>query len=133
MLLFQGLESWGLLVLRVFLGAIFIYHGLPKLSMPASMAKGMGKSTGFVAVLGFFEFVAGLALILGFYVEIAAIVTSIVMLGALYHKMFKWKTPFFAMDKTGWEFDFALLGMAVAVLFLGSGSISLDSLFGLFP
>ena len=43
MLLFEGLESYGLLVLRVFLGIIFIYHGIPKLKMPEAMAKGMGK------------------------------------------------------------------------------------------
>ena len=133
MLIFQGFESWGLLVLRVFLGMIFIYHGLPKLMMPGKMAKGMGWSSASVAVLGLFEFLASLALILGFYAEIGAIVIGLVMLGALWHKMFKWNVSFFAMDKTGWEFDFMLLGASIAVLLLGAGGISLDSFFGLWP
>ncbi len=133
MLVFNGLDSWGLLVLRVFLGIIFIYHGLPKLSMPASMAKGMGWSSGSVVLLGLVELLSGLALILGFYAEIGALLVGIVMLGALFHKMFKWNIPFSAMEKTGWEFDFILLGAAIAVLFLGAGSISLDAVIGLWP
>jgi len=133
MLLFEGLDSWGLLVLRVFLGVIFVYHGMPKLMMSEKMAKGMGWSNGSVVLLGLVELLSGLALILGFYAEIGALLVGIIMLGALWHKMFKWNIPFFAMDKTGWEFDFILLGAAVAILFLGAGAISLDALFGLWP
>ncbi len=130
MLLFEGLESYGLLVLRVFLGIIFIYHGIPKLKMPEAMAKGMGKSTGFVVLLGLAELLAGLALALGFYAEIGALITGLIMLGALYYKIFAWKVSFFAMDKMGWEFDLMLLGASVAVLLLGAGNISLSSLLG---
>ena len=133
MLLFEGLESYGLLVLRVFLGIVFLYHGFPKLMMPGKMASGMGWSSGSVILLGLVEFLSSLALILGFYAEIGALLLGIVMLGALWHKMFKWNVSFFAMDKTGWEFDFILLGASIAVLFLGAGAISLDALFGLWP
>ena len=133
MLLFEGLDLWGLLVLRVFLGIVFVYHGMPKLMMSEKMAKGMGWSNGSVVLLGLVELLSGLALILGFYAEIGALLVGIIMLGALWHKMFKWNIPFFAMDKTGWEFDFILLGAAVAILFLGAGAISLDALFGLWP
>ena len=133
MLLFNDLGSWGLLGLRVFLGVIFVYHAMPKLMMSGKMAKGMGWSSGSVVLLGLVELLSGLALVLGFYAEIGALLVGIIMLGALFHKMFKWNVPFFAMDKTGWEFDFILLGAAVAVLFLGAGAISLDALFGLWP
>ena len=127
---FEGLESYGLLVLRIFLGVIFIYHGWPKMKTPSGMAKGMGWSSGIVIFLGLVEFLAGLALILGFYAEIGALITGLIMLGALYHKMFKWKISFFAMDKTGWEFDFILLGASIVILFLGAGNISLAFLLG---
>ena len=133
MLLFEGLDLWGLLVLRVFLGIVFVYHGMPKLMMSGKMAKGMGWSSGSVVLLGLVELLSGLALVLGLYAEIGALLVGIIMLGALWHKMFKWKVPFFAMDKTGWEFDFILLGAAVAILFLGAGAISLDAVFGLWP
>jgi len=133
MLLFEGLDLWGLLVLRVFLGIVFVYHGMPKLMMSGKMAKGMGWANGSVVLLGLVELLSGLALVLGLYAEIGALLVGIIMLGALWHKMFKWKVPFFAMDKTGWEFDFILLGAAVAILFLGAGAISLDAVFGLWP
>src|SRR3989344_3496808 len=124
MMLFEGFGNFGLLVLRVFLGIIFVYHGMPKMKMPGAMGKGMGWSSGSVFFLGLVEFLSGLALIFGFYTEIGALLVGLVMLGAIYHKMFKWKIPFSAMDKMGWEFDLILLGAAVAVLFLGAGAIS---------
>ena len=130
MLLANGLDSWGLLVLRVFLGAIFFYHSIPKLIASGKMAKGMGWSSSSVFLLGFVEFISSLALIFGFYAEIGALLVGLVMLGAIYYKVSKWKIPFSAMDKMGWEFDLILLGAAVAVLFLGAGAISLDFLFG---
>jgi len=133
MLLFKGFGDIGLLVLRVFLGTIFISHGMPKLTMSEKIARGMSMSNGFILFLGLIELFSGLALVLGFYTEIGALLIGIVMLGALWHKMFKWEIPFVAMDKTGWEFDFILLGAAIAILFLGAGRISLDALFGLWP
>ena len=133
MLLVEGLDSWGLLVLRVFLGIIFIYHGMPKLMMSGKMAKGMGWSNSSIVLLGLVELLSGLALVLGFYTEIASLLVAIVMLGALFHKMFKWNIPFSAMDKMGWEFDLILLGAAIALLFVGAGLYSLDYMLGIFP
>ena len=133
MLLFQGLESWGLLVLRVFLGIIFVYHGMPKLMMSGKMSKGMGWSSGSVFFLGLVELLSGIALILGFYAEIGALLVGLVMLGAIYHKIFVWHVPFSSMDKMGWEFDLILLGAAIALLFIGAGLYSLDYMLGIFP
>ena len=129
-LFLNGLENVGLLVLSVVLGAIFIYHSIPKLKAPASMAKGMGKSKGFVSLLGVVEFVSGLFLILGFLTQIGALLLVVVMLGALYHKLFKWNVPFAAHDKLGWEFDVILLAAAIALLLLGAGNVSIDTLLG---
>ena len=133
MLLTTGLESWGLFVLRVFLGLIFLYHSVPKLIASGKMAKGMGWSSSSVFLLGFIEFISSLALIFGFYAEIGALLVGLIMLGAIYYKGFKWKIPFSAMNKMGWEFDFILLGVAVSIIFLGAGEISLDFMFGLWP
>jgi len=133
MLLTTGLESWGLLVLRVFLGLIFLYHSVPKLIASGKMAKGMGWSSSSVFLLGFIEFISSLALIFGFYAEIGALLVGLIMLGAIYYKCFKWKIPFSAMNKMGWEFDFILLGAAVSIILLGAGEISLDFMFGLWP
>ena len=130
LLFLNGLQDLGLLVLRIALAAIFLYHSIPKLKMPSQMAKGMGKSTGFVIVLGLTEFISGLALIIGFLTQIGAILLGIVMLGALYHKLTIWKVPFAAMDKLGWEFDLILLAAAITLTLLGAGAISIDALLG---
>jgi len=41
------------------------------------------------------------------------------------------KRSFTSQQTTGWEFDFALLAQALALLFAGAGSIALDRIFGL--
>jgi len=133
MLFFNGLEQWGLLTLRISLGVIFAYHAIPKLKMPGAMAKGIGWLSGFVIILGLVEFFSSLAVILGVYTEVGAFFLGVVMLGALYYKIFKWKIPFYVMDKTGWEFDLILLGAAIALLFIGAGLYSLDYMLGIFP
>jgi len=130
---FDNLQSLGLLVLRLVLGIIFLYHGIPKLKNAAMMAQGMGKPKGFIFTLGLVEILSSIAIILGLLTEIGAIFLTVVMLGALYYKIFKWKIPFAAMDKLGWEFDLILLGAALALLFIGAGNISLDAMFGIWP
>ncbi|GIU68163.1 MAG: hypothetical protein KatS3mg001_013 [Candidatus Pacearchaeota archaeon] len=120
-----------LFVLRLFVGAIFLFHGLPKFKMTAEMAAGMKKSKTFVVLLGFVEMIAGLALILGFYTKIAAVLLGLVMIGALYHKISKWKVPFSTMNGTGWEFDLVLLGSNLVLVAIGGGAISLDALLGI--
>lgn len=115
----------GLLILRLAIAAIFIYHALPKLINPKGMAQGMGMPSGFVAGLGTVEFVSSLGMIFGIYAQLAALLLGIVMIGAIYFKTQKWSVPFFAMDKTGWEFDFILLAVNIAVLLTGGGSIGL--------
>jgi putative oxidoreductase len=72
-------------------------------------------------------------LILGLYAEIGALLVGLVMLGAIYHKIFVWHIPFSSMDKMGWEFDLILLGSAITILLLGAGAISLDSILNIWP
>lgn len=115
----------GLLVLRLAIAAIFIYHALPKLKNSQAMASGIGMAPGMVMGLGVVEFVSSLGMIFGIYVQLAAILLGIVMIGAIYFKTQKWKVPFFAMDKTGWEFDLILLAANIAILLTGGGSIGL--------
>jgi putative oxidoreductase len=128
-MLFEGFESYGLLVLRIFLGMIFIFHSIPKLKMPKAMAKGMGWSFGFVVLLGLIEFISALAVIFGFYADIGALLLVLIMLGALYYKIFVWKVPFIGEKTTGWEFDLILLGAAITVLLIGAGTFSISNIF----
>ena len=98
-----------LFLLRLAVGVIFIYHAIPKLKNPGAMASGMGWRPGQVLGLGIIEFMSSLSLIGGVAVKLSALLLSIVMVGAIYHKVNKWKISFSASNSTGWEFDLALL------------------------
>ena len=135
MVLIDGFQDWGLLALRVAIGAIFVYHGMPKLKseMAKKMAPGIGIPVGLFTLIGLGEVVAGLAAILGVYTQIAGLFIGLVMIGALYLKVTKWKVPFSSMKGPGWEFDLILLGAAIALFLVGSGAISVDAAIGLWP
>lgn len=111
---FFGLGSW---VLRIGLAAVFIYHGLPKLKMPSMVASIYGAPS-FVGWLhGLLEVLGGLALLLGIFDRVAALVLAIIMLGALCFHLFKWKTPFAKKGiGPGWEFELILLGGLLTLL-----------------
>lgn len=122
--LFQYADM-GMFLLRVAVGVIFIVHAVPKLKNPKAMAAGMGKPNmaWFPALLGTVELLSALGLIFGVYIQLAALLLLLVMLGALYFKMFKWKVPFFASDKNGWEFDFLLFISNLLILVSGGGTV----------
>lgn len=115
----------GLFILRLVVAIIFLYHGLPKLMKAGMMGQMMGVSGGKVFMLGAVEVFSSAGLILGIYVRLAAILLSVVMVGAIGMKIMKWKVPFAAMDKTGWEFDLILLAANVAILLSGGGAIGI--------
>ena len=106
----------GLMVLRLAVAVIFIYHALPKIKNAKSIAQMIGFPTGAVLTLGAVELLSSVGLVLGIYTQLSALLLGIVMIGAIYFKTMKWKVPFSAMDKTGWEFDLILLAANVAIL-----------------
>ncbi|MBI4992650.1 MAG: DoxX family protein [Candidatus Magasanikbacteria bacterium] len=112
----------GLFILRLAVAIIFIYHSLPKLKNTKSMAQMMGAPAGVVLALGAIEFLSAIGLALGVYTQFAALLLAIIMVGAMGMKIMKWKVPFAAMDKNGWEFDLILFAASVVIM-LGGGSI----------
>jgi putative oxidoreductase len=128
------LSDAGLLALRIALGAIFLAHGTQKWAMwkmqpSAQMPANMLTTIKFLSIV---EPLGGLAVLVGFLTQFAAVGLGIVMIGAIGVKVRMMKEPFTAPGKTGWEFDFMILAGAIALLFFGAGSISLDRvLFGI--
>jgi putative oxidoreductase len=128
-------QGWGIAVLRVVVGIVFLVHGGQKLFV-----------WGFSTVAGFFgqvgiplpllaaivvtlvEFLGGLALVAGLFTRWAAIPLAINMLGAMLTVHLK--AGFFLPD--GYEFVLTLLAANVALVLLGSGEASVDKLFGKF-
>lgn len=115
----------GLLLLRITIAIIFIYHGLPKLSKTKAMSAMMGMPAPMIFMLGMVEILASLGIALGVFTQVSALLLAIVMVGAIGMKSMKWGVPFAAMDKTGWEFDLILLFASIAILLGGGGSIGI--------
>ena len=105
----------GLFLLRLAVGVIFIYHSTPKLRDAKSMAPGFGWMPGQVLALGVVEFIGSIGLIGGLAVKFSAFLLSIIMLGAIYHKIKKWHVPFMSHNSTGWEFDFVILSALLTI------------------
>jgi len=140
---FTSAGDWGLLILRLTLGIIFITHGWPKLN-PNSPTKGTAGFGGFLKKMGvplpmFFAWVVALLetvgavlLILGLGTRILGVGFAIIALVAtLLAKIRFMKVGFIAQQATGWEFDFSLMGSSLALVFLGAGTLALDPLVGL--
>lgn len=114
------------LVLRLVSGAIFIAHGYPKLFKDFAGTVGWFDSVGikpakfWVLVVGVVEFFGGIALIVGFATQLAALFIAINMIGAIV--LVKRKMGLV----NGYEFDLALLAMAVSLMFLGAGFYAID-------
>ena len=105
----------GTQALEIVLGVIFVVHGWGKLMNPAAIGKALGRSKQVGLLFGVTEILAGVMIATGMGTFTATIIISVIMLGAIYHKIFKWKTPF-TTSTTGWEFDLLILAGALALL-----------------
>ena len=128
--MFQQLKKYSdfsLLFLRLVVGVIFIVHGLQKISI-WKMVSNKEMSVEVILlmkILSIIEPLAGLVLILGIYVDIAALILAIIMVGAIAMKIFVFKVGFTALNATGWEFDLVLLASNLVLLFGGGGKLIL--------
>src|ERR1700722_16505879 len=123
----EKLKPLALLLLRVGLGIIFVYHGYPKLfthtrETRQGMAH-MGFPAYFAYVAGVFEFFGGLLLIAGLFTRIAGLLLAAEMAVALVKVHGLFSTPL-AVEK--YEFPLVLAVGAFACAALGAGMISLD-------
>ena len=113
------------LLLRIVLGIIFVYHGQAKVRKAGAMAEGFGWPKNLITLLGLAEIASGLGVAFGILLSWAALGMIVIMLGAMYYKIFKWKTPFWSMSSTGWEFDLLILVAALLILAHGPMEFSL--------
>jgi putative oxidoreductase len=125
-------SEWGLLALRIAVGAVFIVHGWPKITGARGMAAAMGGGEAKPAMVGVFtvqgvvELGGGVLLILGVLTQLVALAFGIIMIGAIALKVTQWKTGFMAQQTTGWEFDLVLLASSILLFLTGPGSIAID-------
>jgi uncharacterized membrane protein YphA (DoxX/SURF4 family) len=107
--------GWGTKALEVAIGLVFLVHGWKKITNPLPAGKLFGKGKQVGLIFGIAEVLAGVMVATGMGTFTATIVISVIMLGAIYHKVVKWKVPF-TTDTAGWEFDLILLAGALTLL-----------------
>lgn len=123
-------QGWGITILRVIVGIVFLAHGWQKL-----FVMGFGGVAGFMGQLGIpapmlaavvvtaVEFLGGLALLFGLFTRWAAVPLAINMLVAILTVHLK--AGFFLPN--GFEFALTLLGANLALALLGAGVASVDT------
>jgi putative oxidoreductase len=120
------------LFLRVWVGVNFVAHGYPKLGKGRQQTLQWTKSLGVPAFATYLaiilEFFGGLSLIIGFIVPIVGFFIALEMTGAMLLKKTKMKAPY--MGQNSYEIDITYLMLAIALIVLGAGVISVDFFLG---
>ncbi len=125
-------KSLGLLILRVFIGVIFLIHGVQKFQNAEAMVAfftQIGLNGFWMYTVATVETLGGVALILGVFTRFASILLSVISICAII--FFKWKLvnpaePMVWLSRfAAAELDLALLGANLAMIFTGSGKLAL--------
>jgi putative oxidoreductase len=118
-----------LLVLRLALAAVLLYHGLPKLMNFGATVAGFQSMnvpaptlTAAFAILS--EVIGGILILLGIAVDLAGVLVIIDMLGAIF--TVHWANGF-DFTKGGWEHPFTVLVMALTLALAGPGDYSVGA------
>jgi putative oxidoreductase len=128
------LSDVALLLLRIGIGTVFLVHGtakrrLWKMQPSAQMPLGFLRT---LRLLSIAEPAGGLAVLVGFLTQPAALGLALVMLGALRFLITKAHRKFTTETGAGWEFELMLLLGALVLLAMGAGRFALDRvLFGI--
>lgn len=120
------LQPIALLVLRISLGIIFVFHGYPKLvhSNPAMQQFFIEHNLPgyFVALAGILETFGGLLFFVGLFTRPVALLLAVEMVVAIW----KVKAVHGALVVKDYEFEMILCTACLAVAAVGAGLLSLD-------
>lgn len=130
----NGGLDFGLFLLRLTLGAVFVVRGVRKLFGvldgvgPAAFASelaelGFRQTKILSLVTGGVELGAGALLVVGLLSPVAAAALLSVLINSV---VLKWGRGIFLDTGVGWEYSLVLAGIAGSLLFTGPGRISLD-------
>lgn len=119
------------LLLRLSLGSILIAHGMLKVvvfTVPGTVAYfeslGLPAIVAQLTILG--ELGLGLALVLGLFTRLSALLATPIMLGATWaHSANGW---LFSNQGGGWEFPALLVALSIIVFIQGGGRFALSRL-----
>ena len=113
--------DFGLLLLRLMIGIVFLSSGWSHVTKPAERGQSIGMSKTFTLLLGVAEIAGSLGIVFGVLQQLAAIGLVLTMLGAIQKKIFAWHTGFWGEKASGWHYDLTFLIMCLVVLFTNGG------------
>ncbi|WP_122664611.1 DoxX family protein [Pseudomonas viridiflava] len=136
--LFTTRAGYGLTVVRILVGIIFVAHGSQKLfgafggyglEGTGQYMASLGLTPGYLMALlsGGAEFFGGLGLVVGLLARPAALVLAATLVVAIFSVHI---SNGLFMANNGYEFALALLGGVIAVLIEGAGKLSIDRTIG---
>jgi putative oxidoreductase len=117
----EHFTDFALLFLRIMVGLVFIDSGYNDLKGAGTRSKSLGLPKGFTTFLGAAELLGGVAVVIGFLTQLAAIGLVLIMLGALQKKIFVWKTGFWGKAGLGWNYELILVSMLLVILCTNGG------------
>ncbi len=124
-------KNIGLLILRIVVGGLFLIHGIQKLQdMEGTIGffSQIGLNGFWAWVAALVETVGGAFLVLGLFVEYAALLLSVVMVVAMITVKFKFGGETLSSKFMASQIDISLLGSCLALVFSGAGRYSLSKL-----
>ncbi|MFK5980071.1 MAG: DoxX family protein [Rhizobiaceae bacterium] len=124
-------QQHGAFLLRIALGIILLAHALLKImvfTIPGTVAFfesiGLPAFTAYLTIFG--ELVGGIALLIGAYTRLAALLSVPILLGATWvHLANGWV---FNSEGGGWEFPALLTVLALVIALQGAGSFAIRKL-----
>lgn len=127
------MEDLGLLIIRIIIGIVFMFYGAQKLfglfggygiKGTGGWFESIGVKPGNVAAVlaGAGELLSGLLFILGLFLPVAAVIITIIMLGAIV-KVHGSKG--FANGAGGYEYNLVLIIVAIGIALIGPGAFAI--------
>ncbi|MGC2632745.1 MAG: DoxX family protein [Candidatus Cybelea sp.] len=117
----EPFTPYALVFLRLMVGLVFVDSGYNDLKNPGARSTSLGLPKAMLVFLGVAELLGGVAVIVGFLPQLAAIGLILIMLGALQKKIFVWKTGFWGKDGFGWNYELILVSMLIVILCTNGG------------
>jgi uncharacterized membrane protein YphA (DoxX/SURF4 family) len=133
--LFKPHIHLGSFLIRLGLAGIFIFHGFLKLAQGGGAHWHLQLTEASQLAVTWGELICGFCLLFGLFSRVAVLPMIVIQVGAILFQTGHWDfintdyiTPNPSYAPTGYEYNFALIMMCMAVLAIGSGKVSLDYL-----
>ncbi len=119
------LAGFALLLLRIIIAVVFFSSGKSHVQKPKERGESIGMSPTATTILGISEIVGAISIAFGIFTQIGALLIMGAMLGAMYRKVFVWKTGFYEEKGYGWHYDLLLFLGAFVIFTTHGGSLIL--------